>query len=388
MARKLFYSSSTANDFYPMDCNGPGTSSNNRRGGSDGRVVNTLGWLPLLNTSTGNTPHSSINKSSTSVCSGSIWYNTITDALYCGAVPPTSYLNIGTSTNTGNLNPSSGASDAGGVAGNCNGVRSSANSIILADEMGVGKSLQILSLVLLMLQTTDTPSSTVTANTITVSGAERGEMEVVDLTSDTSNSSVKFEYITSPTALPSTLPVPPSTPSTPLHSRPCLCGSHLEAKNKSHRMLGWIQCSACRTWLHGPCAGFDSTAAMEQCAEYTCLACSALHHYALPLQARTTLIVMPNTLIHQWRSEMLKHLKDVSFGEPDAATGKQLLSYLCHAARYPFHLCIACVLHLVRMTTHQITPHVIQVPRCSSIPKTTNTPTTPCWTRARCPGTT
>jgi len=60
---------------------------------------------------------------------------------------------------------------------------------------------------------------------------------------------------------------------------------------------------------------------MEQCVVYTCLACSTLKHYTLPIEARTTLIVMPNTLIHQWRSEMLKHLKDVSFGDPDAITG-------------------------------------------------------------------
>ena len=280
MAQKLIMS---ANHRIQSQAIVGGNSVDNSSSGGAGQA-GVLGWLPLSNSSTHST----------------LWYNTFTDQLYTGLDPPV-LLNSSTDTVIGGV-----------------------NSVILADEMGVGKSLQILSLILAMIHTNlNTTSRSASAHkecNSNIVNASASSANAIDLTQPLvpggATIDAKFDTAESNTHAPVNSP--------PLSSsRSCLCGSSSECKDKVLRSLGWIQCNTCHTWLHAHCAGFtnfDSVHSMED-QEYTCLSCSCLKHYTVPVIARTTLIVMPNTLIHQWKAEMLKHLKYVSFDNPYAESG-------------------------------------------------------------------
>lgn len=203
-------------------------------------------------------------------------------------------------------------------------------SLILADEMGVGKSLQIISLVLLLLSSSPAPSAynapTLFTNAMDVDAPERASSENTQNAGeggDFAGAGDSGEYWMDTAAAPalSAGSAPAELVDPESSGRSCLCGSSEDLANKTQRLLGWIQCASCYTWLHAPCAGFFDTETMQNCAEYTCLACSCLKHYTQPVQSRTTLIVMPNTLITQWKAELLKHVEKVTFNNPDAAEG-------------------------------------------------------------------
>ena len=289
-------------------------SVDNSSSGGAGQA-GVLGWLPL----------------STSSSHSTLWYNTFTDQLYTGPSPPDL---LDSSTDT---------------------VTSGMNSVILADEMGVGKSLQILSLILAMshsnLITTSSSGRSASAHNecnSNIVSASASSVSVIDLTQSLvpvhstidPNDSAESKTHDSHTHAPAESP--PLSP-----NRSCLCGSSSECKDKFLRSLGWIQCNTCHTWLHAHCAGFttfDSIQNMEN-QEYTCLSCSCLKHYTLPVIAKTTLIVMPNTLIHQWKAEMLKHLKNVSFDDPYAESGTSRLALNVHVSVFLFYekLCVYAV---------------------------------------------
>eukprot|EP01032_Pedospumella_encystans_P008056 gene8056-9603_t len=294
MARRLFMS---ANCRTQSQAKVESNSVDNSCSGGAGQTT-FLGWLPLPISSTHST----------------LWYNTFTDQLYTGSSPP-------------DLFNSSTDTVIGGV-----------NSVILADEMGVGKSLQILSLILAMnntnLKTTSSPDRSASAYTecnSNIVSASASSGSVIDLTQSLvpADSTVDTKYNTTKSNThDSNTHAPVESP--PLSSsRSCLCGSSSECKDKVLRSLGWIQCNTCHTWLHGHCAGFTNFDSIQNMVnqEYTCLSCSCLKHYTLPVAAKTTLIVMPNTLIHQWKAEMLKHLKNVTFDDPYTESGLKVFLY-------------------------------------------------------------
>lgn len=280
-----------------------------------------MGWLQIPCTNAGSSTSTSASASaatSSSHTSATCWYNIDTEEIVHGKHPPTA-LQL-------------------------------PNSAILADEMGVGKSLQIISLALLLqhsltalnagtnnidstaytadiaapAQSEKSAATVQEANSLIVALAQQSAGEAsatTDTNHSTLDSSASAVFGFSATAQGVGMTEPG------VSNRACLCGSAVDLVSKTHRLLGWIQCACCNTWLHAPCAGFTDTHAMEQCGEYTCLACACLKHYAQPVTSRTTLIVMPNTLITQWKAELLKHVEKVTFNNPCAEGGLKVFVY-------------------------------------------------------------
>jgi SNF2 family DNA or RNA helicase len=60
---------------------------------------------------------------------------------------------------------------------------------------------------------------------------------------------------------------------------------------------------------------------------YVCLACSSLQTFSAPIASHATLIIMPNTLISQWKAELLKHIAGVTFNNPIAPVGLKVFIY-------------------------------------------------------------
>lgn len=235
----------------------------------DGDVAQYLqGWIRLPKVTTTNTGTSSSTSHGSSAAASSCWYNIHTEAVYFGATP---------------------------VSADLQDADESQRGLILADEMGVGKSLQIIALVSLLK-----------ANAVHDATRVGGSMAADDAAAGKGR-----DVLDGP-------------------QRTCLCGSADDLPLRSHgeyALLGWVQCSSCDTWLHAPCAGFQSAEALEACDVYTCLACSCLQTYHRPIPTRTTLIVMPNTLIAQWRAELLKHTATVTFNNPHAPAGLKVFIY-------------------------------------------------------------
>jgi hypothetical protein len=230
---------------------------------------------------------SSSNGDSTTSLGSDMWYNTLTEAVHFGAAPvhllPLAQPTV-----------------------------ERERSLILADEMGVGKSLQIIALIAL-LKKKDTLSDSVPAiSSVVVDGGDapataHGEPTAVHVKHGGSGDSRGDA-----------------------RHRSCLCGSSDDLSRRTHgefAQLGWVQCSCCDTWLHAPCAGFYSAEALAACEVFTCLACTCLQTFTQPITTHTALIVMPNTLIAQWRAELLKHTAKVTFNNPTAREGLKVFIY-------------------------------------------------------------
>ena len=193
--------------------------------------------------------------------------------------------------------------------------------LILADEMGVGKSLQVIALIVLLKQQQKQqqeqqqilPPLLEEQNDVFV------QLDPTNCTIDPSNCTIDP---TDCTIDPTNCTIDPTienatntthyaendTISTHMHTKStCLCGSNKELNKKEKKELGWIQCNSCNTWLHSPCAGFTTVDSINQCDIYICLYCSSIKYFTSPLRSSTTLLIMPNTLINQWKLEFIKH---------------------------------------------------------------------------------
>lgn len=165
---------------------------------------------------------------------------------------------------------------------------------ILADEMGIGKSLQIIGLILMLKhRASSNTSSWEDASALVVE-----HITALQHTAASSNTSRRAKRV----CLES---IGIDTSRDVLN---CLCGSDSTRK----RDLGWIQCHACMKWRHIRCSGFTSTDGAKSEKQFTCLACNCAYHHSNPVTSNTTLILMPNTLLNQWQAEIRKHVPNTT----------------------------------------------------------------------------
>lgn len=194
-------------------------------------------------------------------------------------------------------------------------------SMILADEMGIGKSLQILSLILLMRNRSAALSKN-TCETQDIVDVSSITEELQGLRKSKDANSNKRRRLSQNHSLCESASIIDS-------ALPCFCGS----SELTTSDLGWVQCVSCERWRHVRCAGFATSDEAESQQEFLCLACRSLYYYHHPIQAKTALIVLPSTLINQWKSEMRKHipsnnLKTFVYKTLGSIKKKELLSYL------------------------------------------------------------
>ena len=106
-----------------------------------------------------------------------------------------------------------------------------------------------------------------------------------------------------------------------LHNATCICSR----SNSYNSCLSWVACRDCGEYLHGRCAGFESekdlvtktsydpTLGIRLCAIEYCPTCVA----SQPLiESRATLIVTPPAILSQWQKEIIRHTKDPQTGLP------------------------------------------------------------------------
>ena len=228
-------------------------------------------------------------------------------------------------------------------------------SAVLADEMGIGKSIQVLSVVLLLKlrnlaqqQPRDTSIGQAgvirdQGNVIESDALSHCPPELPQLSEPSSETAADEDDDTSvEMVVPEQIEHTPkkrkmSMTAATIHNAmaanakkkgespefPCLCGRRDEKKGD----LGWVECGACRRWLHVRCCGFKDADEAKSQKSFMCLACSCLRYggsassigrgieterIALDDKGRirsdATLIIMPSTLIAQWRSEIAKHI--------------------------------------------------------------------------------
>jgi SNF2 family DNA or RNA helicase len=88
---------------------------------------------------------------------------------------------------------------------------------------------------------------------------------------------------------------------------PCFCGRAEEYQSDR----GWVFCVTCERWRHVACAGFESAAHAEEAEDYTCFLCRCsklcLASNRDELVPGGTLVVVPNTLIPQWLEQFDTH---------------------------------------------------------------------------------
>ena len=227
---------------------------------------------------------------------------------------------------------------------------STVKAAVLADEMGIGKSIQVLSLILLMkLRKAKHQPGNKSAELVGVS-TEQGhvvESAVCLEDKDHSDSSelphAEDDHPTPPISIPEQLDQKTkkrklSKTATTIHNAmarkakkeaktleyPCLCGRRYEKKGD----LGWVQCGTCSRWQHVRCFGFSDAKEARSQKSFMCLACSCIRYGSSStstsgkeeriediavddngrIRSNATLIIMPSTLIAQWRSEVAKHI--------------------------------------------------------------------------------
>lgn len=81
------------------------------------------------------------------------------------------------------------------------------------------------------------------------------------------------------------------------HEIHCYCGGRSEDPN-------FVFCEECRTWQHMECVGFD--ASTEGDSGYNCPTCASKKEL---LGIKATLVVCPDTILEQWREEIVKHVQ-------------------------------------------------------------------------------
>ena len=227
---------------------------------------------------------------------------------------------------------------------------SNVKAAVLADEMGIGKSIQVLSLILLMkLSKAKQQPGNKSAELVGVS-TEQGhvvESAVCLEDQDHSDLSELSHAEDDDTAPPISIPEQPdhktkkrklSKTATTIHNAmarkakkeakslefPCLCGRRYEKKGD----LGWVECGTCSRWQHVRCCGFSDAEEAKSQKSFICLACSCIRYGSSSIsisgseertedialdddgriRSNATLIIMPSTLIAQWRSEVAKHI--------------------------------------------------------------------------------
>ncbi|XP_037037910.1 E3 ubiquitin-protein ligase SHPRH-like [Bradysia coprophila] len=130
---------------------------------------------------------------------------------------------------------------------------------ILTDEMGLGKTIELLSLILL------NPRAAMTD--------PKNETEVGD------DSGVKIGSVE------------------------CTCGTLDPKKGNS------VMCSDCGNSQHRRCLGFDETSDVQPGNKYLCPHCIAK---SPPKPSKSTLIIVPNSLLMQWEEEIGNNVSDDS----------------------------------------------------------------------------
>ena len=77
--------------------------------------------------------------------------------------------------------------------------------------------------------------------------------------------------------------------------------------------LGWIRCSGCKEKLHCACAGFTSKEEIpitSMCSTARCPPCCAQILSSKPIRSRGTLIVTPPSILEQWATEIRRHCSE------------------------------------------------------------------------------
>lgn len=161
-------------------------------------------------------------------------------------------------------------------------------SCILADEMGMGKSLQVLSfLMLLKLRRKKRIFVECTATLTSSSDIIQFLSEHSESEGNDSKRQRRKRFIDAESE----------------DLRPCYCGSCELLKDD----IGWVQCSSCNRFRHIRCAGYAGLDEVKELDAFVCLSCATLYHFHHPIVSSATLIIMPNTLINQWLNEIKKH---------------------------------------------------------------------------------
>jgi E3 ubiquitin-protein ligase SHPRH len=85
------------------------------------------------------------------------------------------------------------------------------------------------------------------------------------------------------------------------------CGTHADDPEdpKVQQYFGtWVQCDGCEAWMHSACANYNGNANTS----FLCKSClQSLARELVPGIARATLIVCPESILQQWKSEIRKH---------------------------------------------------------------------------------
>jgi SNF2 family DNA or RNA helicase len=131
----------------------------------------------------------------------------------------------------------------------------SQGAAILADSMGLGKSIQVLALIVYLKH----------------------------LSPNSSYSGHSLSQLLQPSVQR-------------LHSenrQQCICCKARKSE--------WIQCDICSSWHHGCCVGTCDDGTV------TCIRCLCRYFEQHPLMSNTSLLVLPDNLVHQWMHEIKKH---------------------------------------------------------------------------------
>ena len=67
----------------------------------------------------------------------------------------------------------------------------------------------------------------------------------------------------------------------------------------------WVGCDGCGRWVHGVCAGYATAADAEGATSYLCLLCACRKGERAPKECGATLLICPQAILGQWRSEAL-----------------------------------------------------------------------------------
>lgn len=214
-----------------------------RDGSEDG---NLCGWIPLISSNVSTSMVSSGSSSSAAVGDCGIWYNLITEE-----------LKIGRPRDDITQHPSP-------------------RSLLLSDVMGMGKTLQIISLVLAIKLSHRHETSIPLCKPSLVHSSENNQLNEDDIADEYDEAGA------------------------------CLC----ERPTLISTDVDWVQCPTCRGWSHAACYGFNSSEAAESAQAFICLACEcrAASRPGCKLQSHATVVLMPNPLLAQWVSEIRKHI--------------------------------------------------------------------------------